>query len=530
MNIRSVQGLLVLLLLFSTGCAKKNFFAKTPVVDPAVYEQLKVSPEPVDSVTVKAGKHYKRGFLHRIFWGTHHRPIWNAPVTVPLFDMDTLKGGLEFEKLGGGQQTTSLTLVDTTGFTYALRTLDKDPIGILPKFWQKTFVTNVIRDQISAINPYAALTVPPMAAAAGIPHSTPKLYYIPPNYKNLGEYEDRFSDRLYMLEEKFDDKNTLTPALGDAVDIDGSGTVLNNRFNEDDVFIDQVAFAKARLFDILIHDWDRHEGQWEWAQYAEDGERIYRPIPKDRDNAYYRFQDGIIPWLFSRNWGIRKFESFDDEINDVKALTVNSEFIDKRTLSELTRQQFDSLAKELQTAITDEVIERAVRQYPDSVYELIGETTKHRLITRRNQLPKAAEEFYEILAEEVLVVGTDQEDEFEVKRLNDEETEVTVRRKSDDKITYHRIFYRSETDLITLHGLAADDDFEVSGEVGKGIKIEIYGGRGEDEIKDTSKVGGWGKKTWVYDTKRGTELEAGPETKDKLTNDVRVHAFDREGF
>ncbi len=24
------------------------------------------------------------------------------------------------------------------------------------------------------------------------------------------------------------------------------------------------AFAKARLFDMIIGDWDRHEGQWRW--------------------------------------------------------------------------------------------------------------------------------------------------------------------------------------------------------------------------------------------------------------------------
>lgn len=530
MKIRPSQGLLVLLLLLSAGCARKNFFAKTPVVDPAVYEKLQTAPETVDSVVVKAGKHYKRGFLHRLFWGTHHRPIWNAPVKVPVLDLDTVYGGLKFEDLGGGFQTTSMTLSDSTGFTYALRSVDKDPVSVVPKVWRKTFVANVLRDQISAINPYAALTIPPMAEAAGIPHSTPRLFYVAPADSSFGENTARFSDGLYMLEEKFDDKNTITPLLGDAQDIDGSGTVLNNRYAEDDVFIDQLAFGKARLFDLLIHDWDRHEGQWEWAQYEENGNRVYHPIPKDRDNTYYRFQDGIIPWIFSRNWAIRKFESFDDEFNDVYALTINSEFIDKRALSELTRQQFDSLAKELQTAITDEVIEKAVRQYPDSVYELVGETTKRKLINRRNALDEAAEDFYEILAKDVLVVGTDQEEDFEVKRLNDKETEVTVRRKSDDMVTYHRVFYRDETELISLYGLAGDDEFKVSGEVKEGIKVKIVGGRGEDEIKDSSRVANGGKKTWVFDTERGTELEAGPETKDKRTSDVRVHAFDREGF
>ncbi|AKD03448.1 hypothetical protein POKO110462_05755 [Pontibacter korlensis] len=522
--------ILALLIMASAGCARKNFYAKTPVVEAEAYQRLKDDPTSVDSIKVKAGAHYKRGFLHRLFWGQHYRPLWSAPVTVPVFDMDTTWGGLSIEKIGGGFQTTSFTLVNTDNKTYALRSVDKEPSEVLPKVWRTTFVVNVLRDQISAINPYAALVLPPMAKAAAIPHATPKLVYVRPDDSDFGEYKEVASDKVYLLEEKYNDDRMVDEVSGNATDIVGSGKMLNHRFGEDDHFIDQLAFAKARLFDLLIHDWDRHEGQWEWTEHERNGNHYYRPIPKDRDNAFYRFQDGIIPWIFSRNWAIRKFESFDEDFNDVYALTINSSFIDNRALSQVTRQQFDSLAMELQQHITDEVIEQAVRQYPEAVYELEGSRTKERLVSRRNQLRDAAAEFYEILAKEALVVGTDQEDKFEVKRLNHEETEVTVRRKSDDTVTYHRVFKRSETKLITLHGLAEDDKFEISGKVKIGIKVKIVGGRGEDEIKDSSEVSGWGKKTWVYDTKRGTEVEGGPEIKDKRTSDVRVHAFDREGF
>ena len=530
MIIRLVHFILLVAALLLTGCVRKNFYAKTPLVNPEVRQKLQENPGTKDSVLVQAGKHYKRGFLHHIFWGKHYRPVWLAPVKVPVFDMNTTKGGLKMEKLGGGFQTTSLTLSDKSGFTYALRSLDKDPALVLPKVWRDTFVLNILRDQISAINPYAALVLPTMAEAAGIPHSTPKLVYVRPNDKSFGEYEDKFSDRLFTIEEKYNDKNAITPELGDAIDIVNSSEVLDKRYDEDNHFIDQLAFARARLFDVLIHDWDRHEGQWEWAEYDEKGNHVYRPIPKDRDNVFYRFQDGIIPWIFSRNWAIRKFESFDDEYNDVYALMINSKFIDDRAMAMVTRAQFDSIAKVLQSSITNEVIEKAVHNFPDSVYQLVGESTKRKLINRRDKLDEAANKFYEHLAKEVLVVGTDMEDEFIVKRLDDERTEVIVRRKSDDNVIYRRTFYRSETELITLHGLAEDDEFKISGKVNKGIKIKIVGGRGEDEIKDTSEVKSGGKKTWVYDTKRGTELESGPTTKDKRTNDVRVHAFDREGF
>jgi hypothetical protein len=522
--------ILACITLFSFGCTKKNFFATTPLADPAQYQKLeKASPADVDSVMLIPGKHYQRSGFHHLIWGKHYRHVWAAPVKVRVFDMNRIKGGLQVEKLGGGMQTTSLTLADKSGFTYALRSLDKDPVTVLPKFWQNTFVADVLRDQTSAINPYAALVLPPLATAAGIPHASPELVYVLPADTTFGEHQKLFQNQVFMIEEKYNDNRTITPELGDAVDIASSKKMLKKRFGENNHFIDQKAFAKARLFDLLIHDWDRHEGQWEWAVYSKDGNNFYRPIPKDRDNAFYYFEDGLIPWLFSRKWAIRKFKSFKREYHDVEALMINAAFIDKRALTEITAQEFQDLARELQRAITDEVIEKAVSQYPDTVYRLIGESTKTKLRNRRDNLHKAAQQFYEVLARDALVIGTDQEDKFEVKRLNDEETAVTVYRKADGKQVYHRVFRQSETKQITLHGLAEDDEFEVSGEVNKGIRIVLVGGRGEDKIKDTSRVKSWRRKTVVYDTRRGTELEAGPETVDKTTSNVKVHAFDREG-
>ncbi|MBF8961938.1 hypothetical protein I0P70_01660 [Pontibacter sp. FD36] len=521
---------LTCIVLFSSGCARKNFFAKTPVVDQDRYQQLKAaSPTDVDSVTVMAGQHYKRTGFHNFFWGKHYRDVWATPVTVKVFDMKTAKGGLSIEKLGGGMQTTSLTLIDDNGFTYALRSLDKDPAGILPKFWRNTFVADVLRDQTSAINPYAAIVLPTMAEAAGIAHSKPELVYVLPNDTTFGQYSDRFQDGVFMIEEKYDSERTITPMLGDATDIAGSKKMLRKRFGDDDHFIDQREFARARLFDLFINDWDRHAGQWEWAVYDDGNNKHYRAIPKDRDNAFFKFDDGVITWLFSRKWAIRKFESFDPKYKDVYALMMNATFIDSRGLNELTLQDYQDLAAELQAALTDEVIERAVRQFPPKVYAQIGEQTIRTLKSRRDLLPQAAREFYMHLAKDPLVVGTDKEERFEVERLNDEETSVKVTRLSDDKQVYHRVFKRSETKQISLYGLAEDDEFEVSGEVNKGIRVVIVGGRGEDEIKDKSRVNSWRRKTIVYDTKRGNEIEFGPETVDKTTRDVRVHAFDREG-
>ena len=528
--ILKLSALFLFLLLLSFGCAKKNFYATTPVADPAEYRRLKQAPGTVDSVRVQAGSHYKRGPLHRLLWGKRHRDAWAAPVRVPVLDPDTVKGGLEVEKIGGGMQTINAALEGGNGMTYSLRTIDKRPAGVLPPLLRKSFLANWARDQTSALHPYGALVVAPLAEAAGVPHAAPRLVYVRPGEESFDEHEEKLSDRLYMLEEKYNDKRAITGDVAGAHDIVGPHKLLNHRYGEDNHFIDQLAFARARLLDLLIGDWDRHEGQWEWAEYKEDGEHFYRPIPKDRDNAFFRFGGGALSWLLSRKWAIRKFESFSGEYEDVKALMINSSFIDARALPEVTRAQFDSLAHALQRDITDEVIERAVRRLPGSVYEQEGAEMAQQLKSRRDRLGQAAREFYDILSERVLVVGTDKEDVFEVVRLDDGRTEVTVRRKSDKKVTYHRVFRRPETEEIVLHGLAENDVFKVSGRADKGITVTIVGGRGQDKITDTSRVGGWGKKTMVYDTPRGTEIEGGPETGDRTSKDPGVNFFDREGF
>ncbi|GAB3530513.1 hypothetical protein GCM10027443_11260 [Pontibacter brevis] len=410
-------------------------------------------------------------------------------MTVPVLQVDTVKGGLQVEKVGGGMQTINATMVAGDGMTYSLRTVDKRPEIKLPFPLSRTFVSNLVLDQTSALHPYADLMVAPLAKAAGVPHATPMLVYVQPNEERLGEHKELLSDRLYMLEEKYNDKRALVGDLKEAQDIVGTGKMLKHHYRNSNHVIDQPAFARARLLDLLIGDRDRHEGQWEWAVYQQEGVYIYRPIPKDRDNAFYRFDDGLLSWLLSRKWSFRKYVSFSKDYRDVKALMVKSKKLDRQAMPELTAQQFDSLAHELQRAVTDEVIEQAVRKLPKPVYELQGEILVRDLKSRRDQLDKAARKFYKTLAKKVQVTGSDDAEQFEVIRLNDNETEVTVRRKSDGKITYRRTFHRADTKKIVLQGLAGIDELEMRGQNRNRIKVTVVDEQNKENVGHSSHVG-----------------------------------------
>ncbi len=101
--------------------------------------------------------------------------------------------------------------------------------------------------------------------------------------------------------------------------------------------VDESAYLKARLLDILIGDWDRHEDQWQWAVYEESGKTIYRPIPRDRDQAFSRM-DGVIPQMATQKWALRKIQGFDYRIKDLVGLTTSGVHLDRNFTTTLIKQ------------------------------------------------------------------------------------------------------------------------------------------------------------------------------------------------
>jgi hypothetical protein len=284
--------------------------------------------------------------------------------------------------------------------------------------------------------------------------------------------------------------------------------------------------------DFLIGDWDRHNGQWTWAAFTRGTETYYQPIPKDRDQAFCNYRDGLLPWLATK--AVPKFGEFTAGFGDIYGLTVNAAYLDERALVNLTEQDFGKVARQLQQALTDDVIQQATQQLPARVRRLMATELKDRLIARRAQLPAVAQRFYQLLAKRVTIAGSDEEEFFEVKRWGSTQTRVRIfRLQSNQKrgpLLFDRVFLRHQTEQITLHGLGGNDIFTITGQAEKSISLLVYGGTGSDEISDSSRVGRSQKTTQIFDTAKGNVLNLGTEATNRTTRDVRVHAYDREGF
>jgi hypothetical protein len=290
---------------------------------------------------------------------------------------------------------------------------------------------------------------------------------------------------------------------------------------------------KSRLFDMFIADWDRHDDQWRWASFKQSGGRLYRPIPRDRDQAFF-VSEGFIMDKVQRKWAMPKFQGFDEKFSYVPGFNFNARYFDRDFLNEPTLQDWISSADSLQHRLTDEVIEEAIRQWPEPIFQIDGEKVIERLKSQRSYLKEYAIEQYLFLAEVVSVRGSDKKETFLVDRIDDENTRVRMFKRTNeddlDELMYDRTFKREETKEVRLYGLDGDDLFIVQGTAKKGILLRIIGGPGEDQIKDESEIRGLTKHTKVYDTKSGNQFQPGKETKDLTSTRPSVNTYNRNDF
>lgn len=345
-----------------------------------------------DSVTVLLSGFYTRGSTAHYLFGKHYRALWNTQIKLPVFNIDTAKGGLTFLELGGGQQTLSAELKSKDSKTYTLRSVDKDQSKALPVFLQYSFLRPLFRDQASALNPFGALITSHLEESLNILHTQPKMYFVP--YDSSMSGADILAGRAMILEEEPDSTWIGSKIFDNPIDIISTEEMIKKRMHKE-LVPDSLEYLKCRLLDFLISDWDRHEGQWEWAVFNENNKVLARPIAMDRDMAFFKFDDGTLNQfaLVLNN----KFQSFNPEIEDVSGLIRNSKNIDYAILKNTPLDDFLKQSNHVQNTVTDSVIDRAFKTYPSHIYAKYGENHASILKQRITHLDSAATDFYKLL-------------------------------------------------------------------------------------------------------------------------------------
>jgi hypothetical protein len=476
-----------------------------------------------DSIKIAAYPSYNDvSFLHKAFWGKNYRTLWAAPINMKVFYLQKEKGGLTITDVGGGKQTRSLQLKDASGHEWALRSVQKFPERALPKDQRNTVLKDILQDEVTTSNPYAALTVPPLADALDIPHSNPVFVYLADD-PALGEYRKEFANHVYLFEER-------EPL--DATKTYKTEKVQEKLQDDNDNRIDQKQLLRARLLDMIIGDWDRHGDQWRWQKEDTGKINMYHAVPKDRDKVFYT-TSGVFPFFAAL--ANPQLQVFKGHINETEFWNKNAIYFDFYFLNQLSKTDWEEQIAYVQSKLTDELLTSAVKKLPADIYKLTGKQTTEILIERRNHIRHDALNYYNFLAKNVDVSVSDKKEQFAINELDNGNIDVTIRAiKKDDSIgkeeVYHRVLKPEETKSVRLYGMGGKDVFMVNGHVPSPIKVRMIGGDGEDRFVIDSTLHNRSKLVVFDRSDEKNQLPSRRLARVMASMDTNVNKYDKNHF
>ena len=477
-----------------------------------------------DSVTVAIEPTYNKvSALHRHLLGDSYRTAWATPVRLPVFHLAQAKGGLTILERGGGLQTKSLRMKDASGRQWVLRTIQKYPERGLPPTLRPTIAKDILQDQVSASHPYAALAVPPLARALGIPHANPEVVYVPDD-PALGEFRKDFANQVFLLEER-------EPLDADKTDNTEKAQARLQKDNDNRV--DQATVLRARLLDMLLGDYDRHEDQWRWERVATGKGTLYEPVPRDRDHVFYR-PSGALPTALSLHLLQASTQGYRDHIRSINRWNFKARYFDRYFLNGLSEADWRTQIALVQRTLTDSLITSAVGRLPRPAYQLNGPKIVRDLITRRNILARQALKYYRFLARTVDVPGSDKRELLAVARQPGGQVQVTITKLKKDGSTgetlYARTFDPADTREVRLYGLGGEDRFEVTGAARSPIVVRLIGGAQNDAFAVAPEVRQKGKLR-IYDrADEPNQLPAPSQARLLTSTDTTVNQLNKTSF
>ena len=433
-------------------------------------------------VRVAAGPQYaRRGWWWQHLWGRHYRQLWAIPVSAPTLRVGA--AGLQPTRAGGSFQTNSLHLRARDGRLFVLRSVDKDLSQSMNKNWLERAAAPVLRDQTCAAPPYGAYVAAQLARAAGVFHTNPRLVYLLPDAA-LGAWRGRFRPALYLLEGRPAYDENEAGRFGNARQVVGSDKMLRQVLAGPAARLAARAYLRARLLDVLVGDWSRRADQWRWAGLAAGGRGVeFRPIPRDRDQAFFRFDDGWLTRLIS--WFRPRYQTFNARLApaDVGPLTTTARALDHTILALLPPAAFQAEADSLRARLPDAALTQALQAVPPEVRARLTRTLLPALRARRDALPAAARRYYEVLQEKAVVTGTDAAERFELTGVGPGRLRLRVfarRPARPDSLLGTQTYDVRRTVRLSLYGLGGNDEFDLNGRLDPGFGVHLYGGAGRN--------------------------------------------------
>jgi hypothetical protein len=519
---------------YTTSNRKEVLLFKQKISEPESDEKHRNYPKQFDSEIKRSlfGKSVSRkSDVYQFLWGKHYKKYYKQTIVGKTATLDTLFGGLKPIGYDTENTTNALLLVDKNGREFVMTPLEKDASSFFKSIAYKNdsfknqannaLSEDFLRDYFTTIHPFTPLVIPNLSKAIQVNAVSPSLYFIP-NQNLLGKYNTDFGDKFYYIAAKANStqKNNVNFGKPSAIiDTDEMLHLIRTNKNHEVAIKDYI---RARLFDMLIGDWDKQAKNWRWAVFQEKNKVIYKPIPLHRDQAFAKY-DGAFLKLLKTVPAMGQMHSYSYNHPNPKKFNEQVYALDLALLASVDEKIWVEQAKYIQENLTNDIINKAFLELP---YELQDETTtklKLNLRNRLKKLPQTAQQYQKILDRKVLVVGTLENDVFVINRLSDGRTTVVVYngKKVPDNIIFERTFYKKYTKEIWLFGLEGKDEFSMEGNEANATKIRMIGGLSQD-----SYVVDDGKKVKIHDfISNSSTLKTDKKTTVLLSNNYETNTY-----
>jgi hypothetical protein len=464
-------------------------------------QPVAASPAGPETRTIVAGPEFDRSGKWRYWFGDGYRKAWTTPAALPVLDLATEAGGLTPLRQVGGFQTEGLAMKGANSRGYTFRKLEKHPERVLPKEWQDSELRAIAIDQTAAAHPAATAIVGSLAQSVGILFYGSRLAVMPDD-PALGKFRQTFGGTVGTFDEY------PTPGYRGITEVVSTFDLWKKwREGGPENRVDSRAFLKARLFDLVVGNWDRHQAQWRWARIP--GQPRWEPLPEDADQAFTRYEGKAMGFVRSV---VPRFMRYSGRYpKRIEGLTTNNYDVTRWLLADVEWPTFEEVARELAAQMTDAAIDEAIHQMPPEWYAIDGAQMTKDLRERRDGIVGYARKFYLHLADRVDVRGSDRDDLASVVHADDGSLQLTLAPLNADGTGgtpyYERRFSPKETQEIRLYLLGGNDRVVASGPRQGGIHVRVLGGAGNDVVDDAQSGG-----LDVQDA-QGVDVRRGPGTK-----------------
>jgi len=425
-----------------------------------------VAPVTRDSVTLAPGPQFSTTtwvrWLATPIFGSRYRKLWRTPITLPVLDLQATNGGLRIVGTGTGIEAGLVLMEAADGSHWTFWPLDRidprDTSGVIPG----NISRGLIADFTSGRNPAGPLVASALAEVAGVPNARGWLVLMPRD-PAASPGDSLYAGRAGYLVLRDPVARADSVGAAQAGDVITSMALLHRILNYPAERVDAAATLQALLFNVYVSNLNPAFLDWRWEASQTPGGIVWRPLGLFREGALAQY-NGLATYLARPL--MPDLTHFSAKYPHTLTGTPDQASAFRLLVGSLGRPQWDSVAQDLQSRLTDSAIAAAVKQMPAPYLDQIGSQTERTLRERRDNLPTAVDRMFAQVRAEAEVHGTTGTDRVMARWL----TPDSLALEFGPRVVR---FAAGETRRVDLFLLQGEDTVLVTGARGRGPELRI---------------------------------------------------------